>query len=239
MPDVAFKDLCIDVTADDGRPEAVARYWSVALGQPVEGLDPDDLRLAPPADGPAQRTVWICTVPEPIAGKTRVHLDLRLPHGDPAPLLAVGGTVEREPGGDIHWFIVRDPDGVAACVFPPSAAHPERFGPFELVVDAAEPLAIATWWAARTGGTVAITEGDPWVTVTGAAGFPYGDWVFNPVPEPKTVKNRVHWDVTLVDATVDDLVAAGATLLRAKDDEIDWWVLADPEGNEFCAFDRA
>jgi hypothetical protein len=61
-------------------------------------------------------------------------------------------------------------------------------------------------------------------------------WVFAPVPEPKTVKNRVHWDVTLVDATIESLVAAGARVLRDRDDEIDWWVLADPEGNEFCAF---
>ncbi len=54
------------------------------------------------------------------------------------------------------------------------------------------------------------------------------------VPEPKTVKNRIHWDVTV--AAVDDLVKAGATVLRPQDDEIRWTVLADPEGNEFCAF---
>jgi hypothetical protein len=39
-----------------------------------------------------------------------------------------------------------------------------------------------------------------------------------------------------MDATIDDLVAAGATLPRAQDDEIGWTVLADPDGNEFCAF---
>jgi hypothetical protein len=33
------------------------------------------------------------------------------------------------------------------------------------------------------------------------------------------------------------LLDAGATLLRPKDSEIHWHVLADPEGNEFCAFD--
>ena len=27
---------------------------------------------------------------------------------------------------------------------------------------------------------------------------------------------------------------AGATVLRAEDDEIRWTVMADPEGNEFC-----
>jgi hypothetical protein len=46
----------------------------------------------------------------------------------------------------------------------------------------------------------------------------------------------VHWDVTLVDADVEGLIAAGAVLLRPPDDEIEWSVMADPEGNEFCAF---
>ena len=44
----------------------------------------------------------------------------------------------------------------------------------------------------------------------------------------------VHLDVTTAD--LDALVAAGATVLRAQDDEIGWTVLADPDGNEFCAF---
>jgi hypothetical protein len=43
----------------------------------------------------------------------------------------------------------------------------------------------------------------------------------------------MHWDVTLTDATVDDLVAAGARVLSVLPS---WTVLADPEGNEFCAF---
>ena len=33
-----------------------------------------------------------------------------------------------------------------------------------------------------------------------------------------------------------DIVDAGATVLREPDDDISWWILADPEGNEFCAF---
>jgi hypothetical protein len=57
---------------------------------------------------------------------------------------------------------------------------------------------------------------------------------FVPVPEPKTVKNRIHWDVTV--PSVTPLVEAGATVLREPDADIGWHVLADPEGNEFCAF---
>jgi hypothetical protein len=58
---------------------------------------------------------------------------------------------------------------------------------------------------------------------------------FTRVPEPKTVKNRIHWDVNVTD--LQPLLDAGAILLRPKGDEIGWHVLADPEGNEFCAFD--
>ena len=48
------------------------------------------------------------------------------------------------------------------------------------------------------------------------------------------MKNRIHWDVTA--ESVRPLLDAGATVLRAPDDEITWHVLADPEGNEFCCF---
>ena len=64
--------------------------------------------------------------------------------------------------------------------------------------------------------------------------MPYEGWSFVPVDEPKTVKNRIHWDV-LVDS-VDDLVVAGATLLRGPEPDGNWSIMADPEGNEFCAF---
>jgi hypothetical protein len=36
---------------------------------------------------------------------------------------------------------------------------------------------------------------------------------------------------------VSKLVAAGATVVREPDDEIRWTIMADPEGNEFCAFE--
>ena len=236
MPDVVFKDLCIDVTLGDGRPRAVAQFWSAALRQPVVEHEGGDFHLEPPMGGSKERTVWINGVPEPISGKSRVHVDLRVPGGDPVPLIAAGARVVSEPGDD-PWYVLNDPDGVALCVFGPHRRHPDApNGPFELVVDAVDPLRIATWWADRTGGTVGSREGAAFVWVEGAAGFPFAYWVFTPVPEPKTAKNRVHWDVKLADATVDDLVDAGATLLRLRDGEIDWWVMADPEGNEFCAF---
>jgi hypothetical protein len=65
--------------------------------------------------------------------------------------------------------------------------------------------------------------------------------LFLRVPEPKTVKNRVHFDIRTdrtddgKRAKIDELIAAGATEIRRVDEHGGWWmVMADPEGNEFC-----
>jgi hypothetical protein len=64
--------------------------------------------------------------------------------------------------------------------------------------------------------------------------LPFDFLCFVPVPEPKVGKNRIHWDLECSD--VEELVAAGATVLDEPDNERWWHVMADPEGNEFCAF---
>lgn len=53
------------------------------------------------------------------------------------------------------------------------------------------------------------------------------------VPEPKLAKNRMHLDIQLRDdAHLTELRELGATVLSEHEH---WLVLADPEGNEFCA----
>ena len=229
MADVRFKDLCFD--AHDA--PKVAAFWGKLLGQRVVLQDDGDAVLAPPEGGPTERTVWINTVTEPLEVKSRVHLDLRSGTADVAGLLALGATLLRAADTEIGWNVLADPEGLEFCAFGPHPRHPDApGGPYELVVDSVDPRAQANWWAERTGG-VASNSGQPWWWVEGAAGFPLLFWVFNRVPEPKTVKNRLHWDVLMADADVGGLVAAGARLLEVLPG---WTVLADPEGNEFCAF---
>ena len=90
----------------------------------------------------------------------------------------------------------------------------------------------ARWWAGIYG--VSVTGNDGWFTLADVPGMPILTMDFVPVPEPKTGKNRIHWDVTV--PAVAPLAEAGATVLREPDGDIGWHVLADPEGNEFCAF---
>lgn len=59
-----------------------------------------------------------------------------------------------------------------------------------------------------------------------------------PVPEPRTVKNRMHLDLspTSLDQheEVARLEALGARRVDIGQGDVGWVVLADPEGNEFC-----
>jgi len=102
----------------------------------------------------------------------------------------------------------------------------------DLCLDVRDPQAQADWWCAALGYVRRDADPTPPVAIRDPTGRGPLIW-FNQVPEPKTVKNRLHFDV---DGDRDALIAAGATLLRARDDEIHWDVLADPEGNEFCCF---
>ncbi|GAA1744528.1 VOC family protein [Nonomuraea bangladeshensis] len=109
-----------------------------------------------------------------------------------------------------------------------------------VTVDAADPYALASWWSRATGlplgeddqpgddEVMLRTERDPYV-------------LFIRVPEGKTVKNRLHFDVNGTagatrDEEVDRLIGLGATVhadLR-RPDGTGWVTMLDPEGNEFC-----
>ncbi len=67
--------------------------------------------------------------------------------------------------------------------------------------------------------------------------------VFQQVPEPKQVKNRMHLDLVVgedIEGEAARFVALGATRLSAtpvREQGGAWIVLADPEGNEICICD--
>ncbi|MFF4543872.1 VOC family protein [Streptomyces sp. NPDC001435] len=105
-----------------------------------------------------------------------------------------------------------------------------------VTIDCADAYALASFWSQVLGEPVHEDDhpGDPEALIE-AAGL-----LFVTVPDPKTVKNRVHVDLQPQDHTRDEevkrLLALGATLVddRRREDGTGWAVLADPEGNEFC-----
>jgi catechol 2,3-dioxygenase-like lactoylglutathione lyase family enzyme len=222
MAVATYKDLCIDAVD----PVRLGRFWADVLGRTLEQRDDGSVLLT---GATPRHTVWINEVPEPVTVKQRVHLDVHA--GSVAEVLALGATpLDLETH---RWQVVRDPEGGELCVFERDQVPDERL--YALIVDAAEPERIATWWADVLGAELVDDRGEEnWYAVEQVPGLPFESFLFIPVPEPKTVKNRIHWDVDTED--VARLTSYGAQLLRARDDEIAWTVLADPEGNEFCAF---
>lgn len=139
---------------------------------------------------------------------------------------------------------------------------------FQVVVDCADPHDLAGWWADALGWLVEpsdeefirkmIEQGyatdDDTTTHNGTLVWKTGAAIRHPddaekgirrrilfqlVPEPKTVKNRVHLDVWVgaenVDRELDRLTGLGATfLLRGRQGPHTWVTIADPEGNELC-----
>lgn len=206
--------------ADD--PARLGVFWAAAIGRTWEAKEDGEGLLTGPTP---QHTIWVNVVPERKAVKNRVHLDIyarRL-----ADLAAIGATVV-EPQRD--WTVMADPEGGEFCAFLRDEVPTERL--HGLVVDSADPEAQARWWAGIYG--VGVTDNERWFTLEGVPGMPIDTMDFVPVPEPKAGKNRIHWDVATQD--VAPLLDAGARVVREPDDDIGWHVLADPEGNEFCAF---
>ena len=135
---------------------------------------------------------------------------------------------------------------------------------FQVVIDSSAPHEIADWWAEALGWQIEAQD-EAFIrrmVETGAASqedtrqhrgalvWKVGAALLSPdpgrprvlfqlVPEPKTVKNRVHLDIRVGaerrEAEVARLVGLGATeLWRGAQGPFEWATLADPQGNEFC-----
>jgi len=120
----------------------------------------------------------------------------------------------------------------------------------EIVIDAAQPPALARFWAAALDGyavraydAVEIArlaalgftpETDPSVMVDG----PGPTLCFQTERGAKSSRNRVHLDLTCADraAEIRRLAGLGA---RVRDHHDGFSVMLDPEGNEFCVLGPA
>ena len=114
-------------------------------------------------------------------------------------------------------------------------------------IDARDPYAQVLWWA-QVLDDFRIDDSDEAMTSDDdecwLAGPDDRELIFLRVPEPKTVKNRMHLCLRPTDRgreeEVDRILGLGASLVADLRDGPDkgWAVLADPEGNEFCVLTR-
>ena len=107
----------------------------------------------------------------------------------------------------------------------------------ELTIDCADPERQAAFWAAVLGYQI-VDRGEHGEVEIASTPRSLPTLVFVRVPEPKTVKNRVHIDLNPTGADqaqkLERLLSLGARHVDVGQGQPSWWVLADPEGNEFC-----
>ena len=136
----------------------------------------------------------------------------------------------------------------------------------QVVIDCADPRRLAEFWSQALPGYQVQPPPpgfDSWEAFLTAHDVPEDQWnsrsaivgegprvFFQQVPEPKSVKNRVHLDLhagggpqvavdeqrSRVRAEVERLSGLGAAFVEEREElGVVWAVMTDPEGNEFCA----
>jgi catechol 2,3-dioxygenase-like lactoylglutathione lyase family enzyme len=115
----------------------------------------------------------------------------------------------------------------------------------EIVINARDPELLARFWSDVLGFVELSREGDGAIEIGPASGFggPQPTLVFGPVAEPAPGRLRLHFDVNPTDGDQEQelarLLALGARHADVgQTGEEDWYVLADPEDNEFCLLRR-
>jgi predicted enzyme related to lactoylglutathione lyase len=109
-------------------------------------------------------------------------------------------------------------------------------------VDCHDPLTLARFWSLVLGVEIEDVLGDPphYVNLAVPGGGPDGTGVaFQRVPERKSVKNRLHFDIWVddVESATAGIEALGGS--RGPTEDVSeygyhWRVMGDPDGNEFC-----
>ncbi|WP_330297018.1 VOC family protein [Streptomyces sp. NBC_00503] len=224
---------------------ALGRFWAEALGWGVDSEAPGVTNLEPVGfayPDPVAVCIDIVADPEPKTVKNRVHLDLATTSAaHQAELVArlkdLGATFADVGQGEVPWTVMADPEGNEFCVLEPRPVYRDTGPVAAVVVDCADPRALARFWGGAMDWTTYEVTDDQ-ATMRSAQGVgPYLE--FLRTPGAKSVWNRVHLDLRPYPG--DDPGAEGARLraLGATDPGIDqsalsWTVMADPEGNEFC-----
>lgn len=235
----------VHLVIDANDPSRLAKFWAAALGWEVAAEEPDEVVVWPAGfsyPDPTALPLVFVPVPEPKAGKNRVHLDLASTSAarqaaEVGRLRDLGAAPADIGQGDVPWEVLADPEGNEFCVLDPRPAYQETGPVAAVVVDCADPQSLGQFWSGAAGWLV-HSSSDDFASLRSPMGAgPYLELLRT--PGAKTVKNRVHPDVAppqdedhVAEARL--LMEFGAVPLDIGQGDAPWIVLADPEGNEFC-----
>jgi len=105
------------IAIDCHDPQALARFWSEALGYQVLDDDDDEVLIVPPAPTPGPRLLFL-KVPEGKIVKNRIHFDLRSDDqkAEVERLITLGAEPADVGQGEVTWVVLSDPEGNEFCI---------------------------------------------------------------------------------------------------------------------------
>ncbi|MDX3108765.1 VOC family protein [Nonomuraea angiospora] len=228
--------LCFD--AHD--PLRLARFWAGVLDwELVE--DPRDGVALLPSDDTGFRIRFLPSQ-APKIGQNQMHFDLTSTSLEDqqetvARALKLGGRhIDVGQGPEDEHVVLADPEGNEFCVIEPGNNFLAECGFVgALACDGSQE--VGYFWSEALGWPL-VWDQDQETAIRSPHGGPKITWGGPPL-EPKTGKYRLHFDLAPPadgdqQAEVERLIALGATRVDIGQGEVDWVVMADPDGHEFC-----
>ncbi|GAB1818921.1 VOC family protein [Herbidospora sp. RD11066] len=227
---------------------ALGRFWAEALGWGIDSEGPGVTNLEPIGftwPDPSAVCIDLVRVPDPEQVDYRVHLDLATTSETHqkelvARLIELGATPADIGQGDVPWTVLADPEGNVFCVLEPRELYRDTGPIAAVVVDCADPRAMARFWDEAIDWTLhEVTDDHARLRASEGVG-PYLEFLRS----PGGIRHRIHIDlrpdpVEAKQAEVERLLELGATLTDVgQGGDVPWTVMTDPAGNEFCVLGR-
>ncbi|GAB3156083.1 VOC family protein [Microbispora hainanensis] len=228
--------LCVD--AHDPLP--LARFWAGLLGWEMTD-DPRDGITLLPSDDTGFRIRFVASQ-EQKTGQNQAHFDLTSTSLEDqeqtvARALELGARhIDIGQGPDARHVVLADPEGNEFCVIGPDNQFLADCGFIgALACDGSQETGY--FWSKALGWPL-VWDQDQETAIRSPHGGPKITWGGPPLM-PKTGKERLHFDLAPPasgdqQAEVDRLISLGATRIDIGQGEVDWAVMADPDGHEFC-----
>jgi predicted enzyme related to lactoylglutathione lyase len=235
---MTIRPVALGIDAND--PARLASFWAGVLGWEMADDADGGIALLPNDD----TGFWIEFFPtqEQKTRPNQMHFDLKSrsleeQQATVARVLELGGRhLDIGQGPDVDHVVLADPEGNEFCVIEEGNNFLADCG-FIGALSSDGSQQVGYFWSAALGWPL-VWDQDEETAIRSPQGGPIISWGGPPLRE-KTGKNRLHFDLAPPadgdqKAEVERLIALGARRIDIGQGDVNWEVMADPDGNEFC-----
>ena len=225
---------------DANDPERLASFWAGMLDWSGPEFGDGVFALLPNDDTGFH--IEFCSTEAPKVGPNQMHFDLTSTsledqHATVARAIALGARhIDIGQRPEEGHVVLADPEGNEFCVIEPGNNFLADCG-FIGALSSDGSQEVGYFWSKALGWPL-VWDQEEETAIQAPHGGTKVTWGGPPVA-PKTGKNRLHFDLAPpaegdLQAEVNRLISLGAAPIDIGQGDVDWVVMADPDGNEFC-----